>query len=473
MTAMTASLTTAPATSRAPMARAPGTPEAPVAAAGGFSQLLAQATGAAPAAAAATATPMVPQKLTIPGDPAQADAALAGLAAQIGALAESTAEALAEGPLAPAELQSVMTDAATKLGELLAEFDAATGADALPVLTANLAQPGAAPFAEMTSADPQTFAAAFASGVAGLLGLAAPTAAPVPTQPMTVALTPLTDAPITALPVAAGAQIVTPPRLAGQGAQPGPRGATATGDTVVAAAPGTVQPQAPAASNALSAAEPASNALSAAKPASNALGAMPPQAAAPTEAAPVTGQDFKALLQSTLQSATSETGPAPIQTEPLRGAETLAPAKPQPTGHAAPPPPSGFSRGLANQIRSSSFSEGQTRITLMPRGLGEVEIELRPDEAGTLRIVLRAENQTVLQALRGDREGLLSVLADGGVAVEDGQLSFEGFGDRGAARDQRGGDTGQPGAGAESLDEIATTAIPIRVVADGRVDITT
>lgn len=92
-----------------------------------------------------------------------------------------------------------------------------------------------------------------------------------------------------------------------------------------------------------------------------------------------------------------------------------------------PRPTSGFARNVVQQIRGASFVDGHTRIALAPRGLGEIEIDMRADEAGKLRVVLRAENPAVLQALRGDRDGLLLALADGGAGAEDAELEFEDF----------------------------------------------
>lgn len=92
-----------------------------------------------------------------------------------------------------------------------------------------------------------------------------------------------------------------------------------------------------------------------------------------------------------------------------------------------PPPNLGFARNIVQQIRGASFIDGHTRIALAPRGLGEIEIDLRTNESGQMRIVLRAENPAVLQALRGDRDGLLLALSDGSAGAEDADLEFEDF----------------------------------------------
>jgi hypothetical protein len=137
------------------------------------------------------------------------------------------------------------------------------------------------------------------------------------------------------------------------------------------------------------------------------------------------------------------------------------------------PPASGFARNLTQQIRQASFVDGQTRISLAPRGLGEVEIEMAPDEAGNLRIVLRAENPAVLQALRGDRDGLLLTLSDSGADVRDADLSFEDFSHR-----QRGqaDETGAPRRIPADVGPAAAPdplPVPRGVIADGALDILT
>ena len=151
----------------------------------------------------------------------------------------------------------------------------------------------------------------------------------------------------------------------------------------------------------------------------------------PGMVAPNTGQiDARALIMGVLvnTSAAAEREvpllpniPAEMRAISTSIGTALRPADP------GVPQASGFARNLAQQIRSASISEGNTRIALAPRGLGEIEIDLRPDEAGKLRIILRAENPAVLQALRGDRDGLLLALSESGTAVDDAELEFEDF----------------------------------------------
>jgi hypothetical protein len=89
-----------------------------------------------------------------------------------------------------------------------------------------------------------------------------------------------------------------------------------------------------------------------------------------------------------------------------------------------------FARHLAAQVSGTRISEGSTRIELTPRGLGDIEIDMRHDEAGKLRVVLKADNPAVLTAFRQDRELLLGALREssgGDVVGSDVDLSFESF----------------------------------------------
>lgn len=172
---------------------------------------------------------------------------------------------------------------------------------------------------------------------------------------------------------------------------------------------------------------------------------------ATVEAATPSRRGFAALLGEALaqQAKIGPEGAEPTLREPTTveaaqpaprtldaGVTSRAPMEPQ-----APPPPaapqlaSGFSRAVASQIRNATLNDGVTRISLTPGGIGEIEIDLTQED-GQLRVVIRAENQGVLQALRGDREGLAALLGNEGAGFDESQLSFESF-DRG-----NGGDRG-------------------------------
>ncbi len=145
---------------------------------------------------------------------------------------------------------------------------------------------------------------------------------------------------------------------------------------------------------------------------------------------------------------------------------------------AATPPPAapatGFARNLVQQIRSASFSEGQTRIALAPRGLGEIEIDMRPDEAGRLRIVLRAENPAVLQALRGDRDGLLAALSESGATTDDADLDFEDFSRRPSRQTEESEHRPHGASAIEAEDQPPLNPSPSQpIIGDGALDILT
>ncbi len=147
-----------------------------------------------------------------------------------------------------------------------------------------------------------------------------------------------------------------------------------------------------------------------------------------------------------------------------------------PAQASQPSPAQGLARNLAGQIRGVSFAEGTTKIELTPQGLGKMEIEISADEAGKLRVVLRAENPAVLNAMRSDREMLAGLLRDGGASVGEEAMSFEDFGQQGQAAQQGQ----QAGANsrlvledeAEPEIDIAPVAQPA-IAADGRLNVLT
>ena len=100
-------------------------------------------------------------------------------------------------------------------------------------------------------------------------------------------------------------------------------------------------------------------------------------------------------------------------------------ATPQRTQSPAPLP-ADVQHGIRTQISGVQISEGRTRVELTPRGLGDIEIDLRQD-GGQLRVVLRVENPAVLAGLRQDRDGIVAMLRDGGVELGDNALAFESF----------------------------------------------
>lgn len=106
-----------------------------------------------------------------------------------------------------------------------------------------------------------------------------------------------------------------------------------------------------------------------------------------------------------------------------------------------------LARHVSRQLRPPAPGEVRTQITLRPDGLGAVEVELSTDQNGRLSLLLRVENPTVLQAIRADRDLLLSGLERSGLELDGAQLGFEGFGAGGEPeREPRRGGPYRPGS---------------------------
>ena len=120
--------------------------------------------------------------------------------------------------------------------------------------------------------------------------------------------------------------------------------------------------------------------------------------------------------------------------------------------------------------------EGTTRIELSPRGLGDIEVDLRYDEARRLQVVLRADNAAVLSAMRQDRDALAAVLREGGMDMGEADLSFESFEDR-SSRGRRDDGDGHSWLGADQQpierDRSVAEAAPSHALAMRGLDILT
>ncbi|APX89217.1 hypothetical protein BV394_05385 [Brevirhabdus pacifica] len=147
----------------------------------------------------------------------------------------------------------------------------------------------------------------------------------------------------------------------------------------------------------------------------------PNPAAAPV-ANPSLGLTLAQALEQTFGPASGQAGMERIAA-PAEARGPVAAHADTPAQAAA----SGFARNLIGQIRKSSFAEGRTRIELAPRGLGDIEIDMQSTDNGRMRIVLRAENPLVLQALRDDRQMLMNMLDDSGLSLDGAGLDFETF----------------------------------------------
>lgn len=119
---------------------------------------------------------------------------------------------------------------------------------------------------------------------------------------------------------------------------------------------------------------------------------------------------------------------APLAPTGTGSAPQTAPAEPGAPLSALLADRTALARHVSRHLRPPAPGEVRTQITLRPDGLGAVEVELSTDQTGRLSLLLRVENPIVLQAIRADRDLLLSGLERSGLELDGAQLGFEGFG---------------------------------------------
>ncbi|WP_370285344.1 flagellar hook-length control protein FliK [Pseudooceanicola nanhaiensis] len=201
----------------------------------------------------------------------------------------------------------------------------------------------------------------------------------------------------------------------------------------------------------------------------------------PAFAAQTTPPKITAAPAGTAQAAVQAPAVAPL---PVAGDLPAAELPPLPPAGAAPPAPAGGPaaqapaapplpvepREVLAQVRAQVGDQGRIRVELRPEGLGAVEIDLGPDEAGQLRVVVRAENAAVLAALRGDRDGLLMLLRGAGHDVQDGAMSFGDFGPGRDGRPRAAGTGWMPVQTGEAAAEDEAPPAPVLIA--GGVDMT-
>ncbi|MBP0484573.1 flagellar hook-length control protein FliK [Sagittula salina] len=147
-------------------------------------------------------------------------------------------------------------------------------------------------------------------------------------------------------------------------------------------------------------------------------------------------------------------------------------AEPVPVAQAARPEVAVEPRQVLDQVRGKVSEDGRIRVALRPEGLGALEIDLAPDEAGRLQVTVRAEQASVLTALRADRDGLVALLRDAGHALDNSSLTFADMGGQGTRQGQRQGAPQGQGFSAFSGEAPAEQDIDIPLqVAAGGVDI--
>jgi hypothetical protein len=207
------------------------------------------------------------------------------------------------------------------------------------------------------------------------------------------------------------------------------------------------------------------------------VAALANRAAAATAAASITGGMKAVLLEGSSPRASLDTLSPGLPIEAGQGRIESFEAKVE--ALRAPTPRPELAQSALRQLAQVQLSDGETRIALTPKGMGEILIELRTDEAGRLQAVLRAENPAVLQALRSERDALLSSLSQAGAKLDDAGLNFGDFpgGGRGFGR-QSDPDASPRGASAGwDLDAVEVSAdpkpSPHRASLTGRLDILT
>lgn len=207
----------------------------------------------------------------------------------------------------------------------------------------------------------------------------------------------------------------------------------------------------------------------------------------PAFAAQTTPPKITAAPAGTAQAAVQAPAVAPL---PAALDLPAAELPPLPPAGAAPPAPAGGPaavhaqaaqapaapplpvepREVLAQVRAQVGDQGRIRVELRPEGLGAVEIDLGPDEAGQLRVVVRAENAAVLAALRGDRDGLLMLLRGAGHDVQDGAMSFGDFGPGRDGQPRAAGTGWMPVQAGEAAAEDEAPPAPVLIA--GGVDMT-
>ncbi|MDF1716266.1 MAG: flagellar hook-length control protein FliK [Antarcticimicrobium sp.] len=130
-----------------------------------------------------------------------------------------------------------------------------------------------------------------------------------------------------------------------------------------------------------------------------------------------------------------------------------------------------FGAAVTSQIRSAEIGEGRTRIELSPRGLGSIEVEISTGSDGALKVVVRAENPTVLNALREERNLLAQALG----GLDMGSLDLQSFTEGNFQEPQGDRSAGRSTSSGEEIAATGARSAPVHtaMIGDGRLDIVT
>jgi len=120
-----------------------------------------------------------------------------------------------------------------------------------------------------------------------------------------------------------------------------------------------------------------------------------------------------------------------------------------PLEEAIKPQPKPFAQALVAQVKAVDVKEGRTSVSLHPRGLGQIEIDIVTDKDSSLRVVVRVENPMVLQTLRDERQMLATAMGLTDAGSFDFEQGFSGDsnqGKHGQSAQAHGDDVGFAGA---------------------------
>lgn len=127
-----------------------------------------------------------------------------------------------------------------------------------------------------------------------------------------------------------------------------------------------------------------------------------------------------------------------------------------------------FSQAVVSQVRAVDIQEGVTKVELTPRGLGNVEIEMKTNSDGSLSVVVRAENSHVLSSLREERDLLALAISDAG----QGTFEFQEFSKEEQSQDQ-GGQAFGSGTSGDAISEGVDVANDTATIGGGQLDFVT
>ena len=81
---------------------------------------------------------------------------------------------------------------------------------------------------------------------------------------------------------------------------------------------------------------------------------------------------------------------------------------------------------MVAQVKAIDIKEGRTSVSLHPRGLGQIEIDIVTDKDSSLRVVVRVENPMVLQTLRDERQMLATAMGLSDAGTFEFEQGFSG-----------------------------------------------